>query len=148
MKLQVFTPCDKVLQDPTSGPSLIATFQKITASTPADQELPPNAVIPREWSIFCVWALEKNENNRAYVQVYELYWPDGSLFATHSLASPPEKADQWLTFVGNLLGFPIGQKGNVRIVVRVESEGKIVGGPEETYIMTVHTKLPTQGASQ
>lgn len=133
MKLLILTACEKVLQDPSSGPSLIATFQKLNAVVPSLAEVPTNAVIPKDWSIFALWEVDQRERGKLYQMGLELYWPNGELFFENKL--PLEKeAEEYINFIVRMQGFPMGQSGKIRIVVWVEHQGRKVCDNVETSI--------------
>jgi hypothetical protein len=133
MRQMILTPCERVIQDPKSGPSLISTFQNMGIVVPVDPELPSNAVIPKEWTVFAMWLLEAEEQGKSFTLKVAIYWPDGELFTERSvdlIATHPD----WMNFIATLNGFPVGQSGKVRISVSAECEGKVVSGPLDTFI--------------
>ena len=143
MKPLIFTPCEKVLQDPQSGVSLIAIFQEIKIQITHDApELPRDAVIPREWLIYSRFDLDMDEEGEEFTAVTTILWPDGALFATQSLTAT-QPTQSGMSFVIKLMGFPMGQNGSVKIQQSVTKGGEIVCGPMETKIkVNVGRELP------
>jgi hypothetical protein len=133
MKLLIYTACDRVLQDPVHGASLITVFHGLAFKVQEGIELPPNAVMPKEWAVFTKWGLEREEVGKQYVSKLEIYWPDGTEFIKFSLEALQPIRDG-LMFISRITGFPVGQTGNLRILQTLESEGSIVFGPEELII--------------
>jgi hypothetical protein len=134
MKLQVLLACERIIEDPNGGPSLISVFTKFSVAALDNQELPSDAVLPRDWVIYTVWRLEEHESDKAYTLRSEIYWPDGTQFASSSIAATKDRAEDFVTFTGKANGFPIGQVGKMRIAVWVETDGVKVSDVEETHI--------------
>ena len=139
MKLLIFTACERVLQDPQSGQSLIAVFHGLKFQIPAGTELPSNAALPKFWSIFTKWGLSPHEEGKDYASLTQIYWPDGTLFVEQSLAAAQPTKDG-LNFVLQLTGFPMGQSGNLKIVNWVTSGGSTVTEKQEIILTLEVTK--------
>jgi hypothetical protein len=133
MKIQILTPCEKIIQDPKTGPSLIATFQEIGISVPTSTELPTNAVVPKEWAIYAMWALEPEDQGKTFSLKFAIYWPNGDLFVEQGIDTFAALPD-WVTLMAGLPAFPMGQAGKIKVAVWVECEGKVVAEPTETFI--------------
>jgi hypothetical protein len=142
MKLLLHSACNNVLQDPQFGASLISVFHAIAFMVPEGQEFPANAVVPKEWAIFCKWSLLPEEYGKNYTCLHKLFWPDGTVFAEAKLEAVQPTKDG-MAFVQRLNGFPVGQQGNLRIVQTIESDGVIVGGPDELLI-AINDPIHTQ----
>lgn len=133
MKLLVFTPCQLVLQDPVNGQSLISVFHEIKIQVPKSNEVPTNAILPKEWSIFCKWEVAPEEQGKLYIANLEILWPDGNQFVKQALpAAQAAKFD--LSFVFKLLGFPMGQSGRIKVIISLESDGQLVFDPTATFV--------------
>jgi len=141
MKLKTILACDRVIDEVGAGPTLVTTFQQITIAIPNRQPVPVDALLPKTWAIYTVWALEDQENNREYTQICEMLWPDGSQFFLAQLTSSAENANQFLTFTGKVSGFPIGQEGRLIIRVWMEEHGERVADPEETWLSVIHKHM-------
>lgn len=133
MKLLVFVPCQMVLQDPTMGHSLISVFHEIKIQIPKENEVPTNAIMPKEWAIFLKWDLTPEEQGKQYSAVIEILWPDGTPFAKQPLPAA-QLAARDLVFVFKLVGFPMGQNGFLKITASLESDGQPVFAPTSTFV--------------
>jgi len=129
----LFAPCQLVIQDAELGHSLIAVFHEIKMQFPPGTEIPSNAVIPRDWAIFTKWEMSSDEEGKDYVSNTDIFWPDGSMFATFSLHAKPPVATG-MAFIVRLQGFPMGQAGLIRITNRVMNGEVLVAGPIERSI--------------
>lgn len=134
MKLVIFTPCNNVLQDPQFGASLISVFHGIVFRVSEGTELPPNAVTPKEWAVFSKYNMEPEDVGKDYTSILTIHWPDGSIFTEASLQAK-QPTIGGMAFVNRLSGFPIGQDGRLRLVQRLESDGVLVAGPEELFVV-------------
>jgi hypothetical protein len=135
MKLLILTPCEKVIQDQTSGPSLIATFQEFGAVIPTAADLPVDAVLPKEWCIFVLWELQPEERDRQYFVRTQIAWPDGKDYidTRFLLRSVADKA--YMSSIQKISGFPIGQNGTLHIKIWLELDGSVVFAPATTSIL-------------
>lgn len=134
-KLIMFTPCEKIIIDDNNTASLIAIMHGVTASSPADKEIPKNAVAPKEWAIYTSWMREQGDETKSFEQKLQILWPDGTEFHVHSLPFKiPESIHQ--NRVG-VIGFPIGQRGPLKVKMWVESGGTKIS---ETYHRTIEVK--------
>ncbi len=137
MKNLVHTPCQLVLRDAEYGHSLVAVFHELRLQFPPETVIPPNAVIPREWSVFSKWELEEDEEGKDYTSATEIFWPDGTPFLKTELkASPP--VSNGMAFIFRFGVFPMGQIGTIRISNTLSEGGRLVSGPIETAIRLRH----------
>ena len=142
MNLLLVTACDRVLDDTELGTTLVSIFHQIKIQVTANEEVPTNAVIPREWSIFTKFALDKDEEGREYSLDTSVFWPDGSLFA-HMILDAKQPTQNGMAFKVRLTGFPIGQPGKLKIVQSINSGEDAKCGPFETDILVqVEKSLP------
>jgi hypothetical protein len=136
MKLLIFTPCEKVLQDVRSGQSLVNIFHEIKVQLPPNSEFPNDAVLPKEWAIFSKWAMDSEEEEREYESDVRIYWPNGKLWAEQTLqAAQPTKSH--LIFMVQFQGFPFGQSGRLRVINSLRSDGVLVGNSELAITVSV-----------
>jgi hypothetical protein len=143
MKLLIATPCEKVLQDPESGHSLIAVFHEIKIQISQDApEIPGNALIPKEWAVFSKFELKPDEEGKEYSLKMEVFWPDGTLLVGNQVAAA-QPTKNGMAFVIKMQGFPIGQPGVIRMNQTLTTNGKPVYGPTElTARVVVERSLP------
>jgi hypothetical protein len=147
MKLLLLTACDKVLQDPQFGSSLISVFHGIKFQVPAGTELPKDAVVPKEWAIFSKWELLPEEENKNHVSVIEIFWPDGNAFIKYALkAAQPTK--NGMAFINRMTGFPVGQDGKLKVIQSLECDGVVVGGPHELDLQVDVTYAPVESEAE
>jgi len=65
--------CEKVILDNGTIPSLIGLFNRIIAKVSAGApDIPPNALIPKEWAIFTAWDLEAGDDQRKYIHCMQM----------------------------------------------------------------------------
>jgi hypothetical protein len=144
MKLLLTAPCILVLQDAEAGHSLIGVFHEIKIQISHDApEIPSNAMLPKEWSIFSKFGLDPDEDGKNYTLKTDVFWPDGNILVSHALdAKQPTK--NGLAFIAKLQAFPMGQQGIVRISESLTSEGKVVFGPIELEVkIVIERSLPS-----
>ena len=134
MKLLLTTSCDKVLEDPESGTSLIAIFHEIKVHIPIDAEIPNNAAIPREWFIFTKFSLAPEEEEADYALETQVFWPDGTQFLGLTIGAK-QPTRNGMAFKVKLPAFPIGQPGSLKITQTLRSNSDIVLGPIENEII-------------
>jgi hypothetical protein len=150
MNCKALVACEKVIIDKEGAHSLVNVLlnasiklQELQAGQePRDINVPKNAVAPTQWWIYTLWEPLPKDVGQSFVQVYEVYWPDGE-----KLVLPPnrlqlpfvqqnEKFNQTSFYIG---GFPVGQEGKIRIATWLESEtGQIQTQQIETFIRIEH----------
>jgi hypothetical protein len=131
MKLLLAAPCNLVLQDPEVGHSLIGVFHESKIQIPHDApEVPSNAMVPREWSIFSKFGLDPDDEGKNYSLKIDVFWPDGSILISHTV-NAARPTNNGMAFIAKLQAFPMGQQGIVRIIQNLSSEGNVVFGPIE-----------------
>ncbi len=135
MKLLIASPCQMVITDKDAGygHSLIAIFHHIKVRVPESAEIPSNALLPREWTIFSKWLLDPAETARKVKQVTEGFWPNGDpLFRQELLAS--QIVDNQTAFIIRNMGFPMGQNGIIKIVLSIFVDDKLAHEPVELNV--------------
>jgi hypothetical protein len=136
MRLLLATPCQHVITDAENsmGHSLIAVFHDVGIRVPPETVIPSNALLPKEWAVFSKWQADSEEEaKRNYSLVFEAFWPDGTPLAKQELASKP-LVERKTAFIFRNTGFPMGQDGNVRVVLSLRSDGVPAHGPVELNI--------------
>jgi hypothetical protein len=141
----VYLPCQLALYDAQTGHSLIAVFHDIKFQFSPGTEIPINAVISRDWTIFSKWEMGEDEEGKDYTSKTEVFLPDGSLF-TSNIVSAALPVANGMAFILRLQGFPIGQTGKLKIVNTLHNGEELIYGPIETSV-TVHLSfdLPIGG---
>jgi len=143
--LSIFAACEKVIIDQAGVASLITLFGKITISLPPEAlEMPPNAVTPREWTIYSLWEWDPEDQGKRFSQHLEIRWPNGTVLV--------EKRDELVRvadrrstqIVSPIAGFPIGEPGMISIHLRLEQDETPVFEAAPIHIEVVHTPRPAQ----
>jgi hypothetical protein len=145
MKLLALCACDKVIIDKNGAHSLVTLLLKVDVFLPAQvqgqqvaQEIPQNAVIPKEWFIFTMWVPDDEDTGKSFEEAYQIFWPNGEKFGEHRIPFKFEDGVQQISFA--MLGFPIGQVGNLKIITWVEQNGRPVTSPAEYLILIRHAE--------
>jgi len=126
MKFLATCACEKVIIDKHGVHSLITVMAnmdialEISPGPDAPKEVPPNLVIPKDWFIFSMWLPSAEEIGKNFVQVIEIYWPNGDKFAEARLKFKTDEKAQYNSLC--MQGFPAGQVGNVKVITWIESE--------------------------
>lgn len=136
MNLLLLAPCDRILQDPTQGVSLINVFHGLMFKIPEGIDLPKDAVMPKEWTIFSKWELGPEEVGKDYISRVQIFWPDGTEFLKSSLTAMQPTRDG-MSFTNQMNTFPVGQAGKLRVVQTLESDGVTVYGPTDLSINVI-----------
>ncbi|SRR5258708_2860862 len=142
MKFLALCPCERVIIDKYGVHSLINILQNV-AIEPAPVPMQQNTVVPRQWSIFSMWSASREEIGKKFEQVYQIYWPDQEKFSEENFDFIADGPIQQVTL--DLMGFPAGQPGDLRIVTWLFHEGHKVSDVVETSIHVTH--IPRQTAS-
>lgn len=108
----------------------------ITPPAGASPSLPTNAVTPKEWWIFSIWEPQTDEVGKDFEQPIEVYWPSGEKFVELKVKFKPDERVQYNST--QMLGFPVGQPGKVKILTWVELQGKRITEPFAYYITIKH----------
>lgn len=118
-KLLAFLPCEKVILDDTKNASLIIVLQGV--GVPIGKEgIPKNAVAPKEWAVFTLWARPAPEDvGKTFYQFVQLLLPDGTEFTKSHLEFKME-AGKVHTNRLNVVGFPVGQAGEITLNMWLE----------------------------
>jgi hypothetical protein len=135
--------CEKVIFDNRGAPSLITVMQNVHINTlpgMTAQEIPSNAVMPKEWFVFSAWLLSSEDMGQQYEQVFQIYWPSEEKF--NESRSEFTGKDDWQYNTLQLLGMPVGQQGKLRIVTWVEHAGKRISDLIENSVKVKHGPAP------
>jgi hypothetical protein len=134
--LYAFVICEKVILDQNMIASLISLFTQINVDVPA--EVPPNAVVPKEWSVFVSWDWEPTDAGREYLNRIQILHPDGTVFLetpNFAFTMQPGRKQQINIPV---LGIPIGQPGRCAVRLTLEHNGAVVVEPQSIYLSVIH----------
>src|SRR5690348_17171932 len=132
----VCVACEKVILDNpieltsphARGPaSLINLFSKITITPQESQEIPANAVVPKEWAIYAAWFVEEEDKDKHYSFCMLMHYPEGQQFGSVTKIPIPVTLGERSQVIVKVLGFPIGQQGFYRVKAWLEESDKRVG---------------------
>jgi hypothetical protein len=118
--------CEKVILDNRGAPSLITIMQNahIDAIPGAQREqVPANAVIPKDWFIFSAWSPSAEDVGKEYEQITHVYWPNEQVFTETKTKFAVSREDDYQYNTILLMGFPIGQQGTLKITARIHHGG-------------------------
>ena len=148
MKCVALLLCDKVIIDKGGAHSLInlmtaAYISAETGNPPSPVVLPSNAVSPQAWWIYTQWLVSDEDIGKRFEQHYEVFWPNGDKFASSKLefAQPNDQTQQTTFFI---VGMPVGQQGNVRVVTWLESDGRRVTEQIQALLKINHGEPPAE----
>lgn len=140
--------CDKVITDFRGAPSVITIMQNAHIAAYPDappQEIPANAVIPKEWFIFSAWSPTPADVGQRQIQITQVFWPNGEKIT--EARTDFEVKDDWQYNTVQIGGFPAGQKGNVMIRVWLADRNeKKLSDVIEFFIRVKHDPAPTSPA--
>jgi hypothetical protein len=149
MKFLALCACEKIIIDKNGAHSLITIMSNtdINFAAPPGQtlpdEIPTNAVFPREWWVFSMWQPSDDEVGKTFEQVFEVYWPNGEKFGESKIEFTSDEKVQYNSLL--MAGFPVGQIGNVRVVTWIEKQGSRITEPIDYCLRVKH--LPRQPGS-
>jgi hypothetical protein len=124
--------------DNQGNASLIVLMQNIEAQV-GKEEVAKDAVTPKEWAIFSKWELLTQDRGKEFSQVVQLLWPDGKVFKQNPMKfRVGEKRFHENRL--NVLGFPIGQQGEVKINMWLEEDSVRVGELHSYILFVSHSK--------
>ena len=135
LKLATLLVCEKVIFDRENEGlvSVISIFGRLNLTIPHDAPpVPPNAAVPKEWSIYSVWLVEGEEAGKSLTLNTQLLYPDKSFFGDLvkiSLNTEPGKKAQAAV---RYQALPISQSGTFTIRTWVEDGTKTVSDIGET----------------
>jgi hypothetical protein len=145
IKPYVCVACEKVILAKDDVASLINLFSRLILTVPTAAEIPPEAVIPRDWAVFSIWETEPGDELKDYMLCTQLLYPDKTQFADTAKAKfkiePQKRAQMNLQYQA----FPIGQVGEYIVRTWVEENQRQVYGPIEFGIgLEIHRQDPPQ----
>src|SRR5262249_26281326 len=105
-----------------------------------EQQIPQNAVLPKEWYIFSAWEPLQDEMGAQFEQVFQIFWPNGEKFS--EARSVFKVSDSWQYNTLQLMGFPVGQEGNLRVVTWIDNAGQPISDLVECRVRIHHGPAP------
>jgi|SRR5271155_1198572 len=130
LKPVICVACEKVIidQQQSGVVSLIALFDKMSIAVPREApEIPPNAVAPREWSIFSKWETDPDDAGKEFTVCTQMFYPDKTPFGDQGRTALTAEANKKAQAIVKIFGFPLGQTGMYTIRSWIEANGKMIG---------------------
>jgi hypothetical protein len=147
--LYIFAICEKVVMDKEERASLISLFNTISAQLlPSSENIPSNAVAPKEWWVFSSWETKPEDVGKEYRQVIQLLYPNGEPFGQSiglNFTPQADKAYSQVTVTG--MGFPIGQEGRYTLKMWLEYGGSTIFEATPIIVTVNHKKLTSLPAN-
>jgi hypothetical protein len=88
-----------------------------------------------------MWKASSDEVGKKVEQVYQIYWPSGEKFSEENVEFVVDSTIQQITL--DLVGFPAGQPGDLRVVTWLFHMGDRVSDIVETSIRVTHAARQT-----
>jgi hypothetical protein len=144
-KLILFAVCEKVILDGAGNASIINLVHGVEAANmqqgPIIAPIPKNAVSPIAWSIFAVWKPTSGDSGKEFSQQVEILQSDGTVFKAITAPFRFEAHRNHQNTV-NVLGFPVGQAGDVTINMWLELDRKRIGEMHSWTVAVTHKQPP------
>lgn len=151
MKFLALCPCEKVVFDKRDAPSLIVIMQAVEVAFQAiggqsvqpDTKIPEDAVLPKEWFVYSRWESSAEDVGKNFEQVWQIYWPSGEKFVEHRFTLKPIKQNDDIqqSYI-QMVGFPSGQAGKLRISTWLDCGGQRITDIIECSLLVKHAPLP------
>lgn len=146
LKPYVCVACEKVILDQDGVASLIGLFSKILVAPIAGQEIPKNAVAPKQWAVFSAWDPDPGDENKEWFFCLQMFYPDQTQFGETTRVKINVELGKRSQVKADIAGFPVGQLGPHTVRCWIEEEGNTVVGPIEFKIdletMPANTSAP------
>jgi hypothetical protein len=153
MKFLALCPCDRIIFDKRDTPSLISIIQNVDIAFQAigeagqvkpEEKVPANAVVPKEWFIYSRWEASAEDVGKHFEQLWEVYWPNGDKFTEHTIPLKPILKDDHIQHSSlQLMGFPAGQEGMLKVATWLNLDGNQVSPIIDTSIRIKHLPAPS-----
>lgn len=139
-RLLLFAACDRVLIEDKGTASLITITDELTVTLKEGTKIPRDAVGPKEWAILTNWKKSPDDGDKEFVEVLQVLWPDKTEFKRidFPFRFQPDKRGQQNR--REVVGFPLGQEGDVTLNLWLEVDSKRVG-EIHTWTVTVKHKV-------
>jgi len=118
-RLLLFAPCQRAIIDKSdSSISLIAVLHGLTVNALGEasgEPIPPNAVIPMNWSIGTIWLRSPEDGEKTFEQRVDIITPDNSRVEASPQPFQMTHRTHHLAVAANV--FPVGVAGEYRVVL-------------------------------
>lgn len=134
-KLLLFAPCERVIIDDQGSATLVIILHKIAVFNPKIEELPKDAVAPKEWVVFTLWEPMAEDIGKEFVQVLQTILPDGSEFKKSEMRFRFQEGKRQQNRM-LIQGMPVGQDGKLALNTWLEVDSRQVG-EVNSYDLTI-----------
>jgi len=113
----VFAPAHKAIIDKADNSlSLVGIIHGLVVNPLPDQgELPPNAVMPLNWSMGMAWLRSEDDKDKTFEERVDIVMPNNNRVTTSTLPFQMTHRTHHSTMITNL--FPIGTEGEYRLIL-------------------------------
>lgn len=136
-KLYVHVVCEKVILDQQQAgvASLIGLFGKLRVGLPPEApQAPPDALAPKEWSIYSSWDAEPADDGKEYTLCTQVLYPDKKTFGEISRLSIQFLLNHKAQGIVRIPGFPFSQEGSYAVRTWLEDNGKVIAEANEIKV--------------
>jgi hypothetical protein len=136
LKFVMCVACEKVIfSNETLNASLINLFTKMRISIPEEApDIPPNAVVPKEWAVFSSWDTEPGDELKQYFLCVQTFYPDKTPSGAIARSRINIERGKRAQINTQILGFPIGQSGAYTVRTWIEEGQAVVNEPIEIQV--------------
>jgi hypothetical protein len=144
--LILFAVCEKVILEAAGNASIINLVHGMEAASaqqgPIIAPILRNAVSPVTWSIFAVWRAAPGDTDKQFVEKVEILWPDRTVFYAVDFPLKFEANKTIHQSTANVIGFPIGQVGDVTVNMWIECDRRRIGEVSSWTVSVTHRPRP------
>lgn len=117
----MFAPCRLGLVDQNNALAVVGVFSELVLDAP-ESEIEANTVVALNWDVVTLWFREPSEEQKQFVQQYELVGPNRKVILGSATFSIPQRMHQT---VNSMNGFPFLGRGEyqLRLLLREDVEG-------------------------
>jgi hypothetical protein len=142
-KLLLYAACEKVIIDEQRNASLVNVILGLEAAQiqGTREAIPKNAIAPRPWTIFALWKPDAGDAGKEFTQFVQIMLPDGSEFKKVEVSFKMAESTAHQNKI-EIMGFPVGQVGDILLNAWLESDRKRVGDIYSWAITISHPNRP------
>jgi hypothetical protein len=145
----IYAICEKVIIDQNQTPSLISIFDKVSVTVPPNApDLPANAVMPRDWTVYSSWFSDKEDDGKTVSVCTQILFPDKTQFGEIYKFPLKMEFGKRAQAITRMNGLPIGQTGFYSIRTWLESDGKTIGKVRDIPVELEIVKQPEPNTTQ
>lgn len=133
-RLLVFVPCQKVMIDQDGSASAISIIQDLQVGVPTKLlPLSKEAGAPLNWNVLSLWD-RADEERTSFAARVRLILPSGRI-AVESISEHNFEnfTKRYQRVIGNVQGFPIGEPGELSLILGIRLDGEAGFSDIATY---------------